>query len=52
LFFRSSRLRRTGAVTLSRLTAQSSAGTFSTTLTLVDGGTSGLTGSWDTDICQ
>ncbi|MFZ5446138.1 MAG: hypothetical protein ACOZQL_39490 [Myxococcota bacterium] len=42
----------TGTITITRLDARSSAGSFTTTLTLFDGGTAPLSGTWDTGHCQ
>lgn len=40
-----------GTITVTRLDATSSAGSFSTTMSMVDGGSSALSGSWDTVNC-
>ncbi|MDP1828971.1 MAG: hypothetical protein Q8L48_37260 [Archangium sp.] len=42
----------TGSITISRFDARSSAGSFATTLSLLDGGTAPLSGTWDTGTCQ
>ena len=41
----------TGSVTISRFDARSSAGSFTTTLSLRDGGSSPLSGTWETGAC-
>ena len=40
-----------GTITVTHLDATSSAGSFSTTMSMVDGGSSALSGSWDTVNC-
>jgi hypothetical protein len=41
----------TGSVTISRIDTMSSAGDFTTTLSLNDGGSSALTGTWEAALC-
>jgi hypothetical protein len=41
-----------GTITILRLDGTKSAGSFSTTMSMVDGGSAGLTGSWDTVNCH